>query len=199
MTQWHDIDGDSYGDNSTGLNPDLCPSTNPLFIQEVDLFGCAPNERDTDSDGIVDSLDNCPTEAKGVDGYTDGCPLEKQTDTSSSDQILGLPITWFIAIVVAIVLLLVLIIMRRNRGFDDEDWYDEDDDFEEDYFEEDKLSFLDRNQRQKQPAAPVNRQVSGPISPPPQKWTSRGSTTTHQFDAQWTYESQPTYIRTSEI
>ena len=67
---------------------------------------------------------------------------------------------------VAIVLLLVLIIMRRNRGFDDEDWYDEDDDFEEDYFEEDKLSFLDRNQRQKQPAAPVNRKVSGPISPP---------------------------------
>ena len=168
VTQWHDIDGDGYGDNSTGLNPDLCPTTNPLYRASVDLFGCAPNERDTDSDGIVDSLDNCPTEAKGVDGYTDGCPLEKQTDTSSSNQILGLPITWFIAIVVAIVLLFVLIIMRRNRGFDDEDWYDEDDDFEEDYFEEDKLSFLDRNQRQKQPAAPVNRQVSGPISPPPQ-------------------------------
>ena len=145
VTQWHDIDGDGYGDNSTGLNPDLCPTTNPLYRTSVDLFGCAPNERDTDSDGIVDSLDNCPTEAKGVDGYTDGCPLEKQTDTSSSSQILGLPITWFIAIVVAIVLLLVLIIMRRNREFDDEEWYDEDYD-DEDFFEEDKLSFLDRNQ-----------------------------------------------------
>ena len=52
-----------------------------LFIQEVDTNGCAPYERDTDSDGVVDSLDNCPTQAKGVDGYTDGCPLEKQTDT----------------------------------------------------------------------------------------------------------------------
>ena len=66
----------------------------PLYRTSVDLFGCAPNERDTDSDGIVDSLDNCPTEARGVDGYTDGCPLEKQTDTSSSGQISGLPITW---------------------------------------------------------------------------------------------------------
>ena len=44
--------------------------------------------------------------------------------------------------------------MRRNRVFDDEDWYDEDEDDEDEYFEEDKLSFLDRNQRQKQPTAP---------------------------------------------
>ena len=30
-TQWKDTDGDSYGDNLTGLSPDLCPSTNPLY------------------------------------------------------------------------------------------------------------------------------------------------------------------------
>ena len=42
-----------------------------------------------------------------------------------------------------------------------------DRDDEDEYFEEDKLSFLDRNQRQKQPTAPVRQQISGPSSPPP--------------------------------
>ena len=150
-TQWHDIDGDGYGDNSSGLNPDLCPTTNPLYRISVDFFGCAPNERDTDNDGVVDSLDNCPNEARGVDGYSDGCPLEEKTESSASNEILGLPISWVIGIIAAILLLLILIIRRRNRVFDDEDWYDEDEDDEDEYFEEDKLSFLDRNQRQKQP------------------------------------------------
>ena len=168
-TQWYDIDGDGYGDNSSGLNPDLCPTTNPLYRIYVDLSGCAPNERDTDNDGIVDSLDNCPTEARGIDGYPDGCPLEEQTGSSASNQILGLPITWFIGIVAGILLLLILIIRRMNRVFDDEDWYDEDEDDEDDedeYFEEDKLSFLDRNRSQKQPTAPVRLQITGPSSPP---------------------------------
>ena len=165
-TQWHDIDGDGYGDNSSGLNPDLCPTTNPLYRISVDLFGCAPNERDTDNDGVVDSLDNCPTQAKGINGYSDGCPLEEQTESSASNEILGLPVTWFIGVIAAILLLLILIIRRRNRVFDDEDWFDEDEDNEDDYFEEDKLSFLDRNQRKTQPRAPARQQISGPTSPP---------------------------------
>ena len=167
-SQWRDSDGDSHGDNSSGLSPDLCPSTNPAFLQEVDKNGCAPYERDTDNDGVVDSLDNCPTQEKGIDGYLDGCPLVKQTDSTNSNQILGLPITWFIAIVVGIVLLLVVIIMRRRRGYDDENWYDEDDDDEDD-FEEDRLSFLDRrpNRQQKQPSAPIRKQIQAPVGPPP--------------------------------
>ena len=163
-TQWKDTDGDSYGDNITGLSPDLCPSTNPIFIQEVDINGCAPYERDTDSDGVVDSLDNCPTEAKGIDGYIDGCPLEKQTEASSSAQILGIPITWFIAIVVVIVVLLILLVIRRNRLSDDEDWYD--DDYEDEDYEDDRLSFLDRNQQRNQPTAPIRLQELGPDRPP---------------------------------
>ena len=98
------------------------------------------NERDTDGDGIVDSLDNCPTTAKGADGYSDGCPIEKQDETGQSVEILGLSITWFIGIVVGIVLLFVLIVILRNRELDDEDWYDEDDD-DDDYYEEDRLSY----------------------------------------------------------
>ena len=34
VTQWHDIDGDGYGDNSTGLNPDLCPTTNRYIVPQ---------------------------------------------------------------------------------------------------------------------------------------------------------------------
>ena len=63
-------------------------------------------ERDTDNDGVVDSLDNCPNEARGVDGYSDGCPLE-ETESSASNEILGLPISWVIGIIAAILLLLI--------------------------------------------------------------------------------------------
>ncbi len=83
-----------------------CPNTNPLYRTSVDFSGCAANERDTDGDGVVDSLDNCPTAAKGIDGYSDGCPIEKQDETGQSVEILGLSIIWFIGIVVGIVLLL---------------------------------------------------------------------------------------------
>ena len=168
VTQWRDNDGDGYGDNATGLNPDLCPSTNPLYRTTVDLFGCAANERDSDDDGIVDSLDNCPTEAKGIDGYNDGCPLEKQDKTTETTMILGLSITWFIAVVAGIFVLLVLIIILRNRGLDDEEWFDDDYDGEE--FEEERLSFLDNNrnrQQATQPRASIRLQGPGPSSPPP--------------------------------
>ena len=174
-TQWRDNDGDGYGDNATGLNPDLCPNTNPLYRTSVDLSGCAANERDTDGDGVVDSLDNCPTTAKGVDGYSDGCPIEKQDETGQSVEILGLSIIWFIGIIVGIVLLFVVIVILRNRGLDDEDWYDEDDD-DDDYYEEDRLSFLDiaRNrQTSAQPSAPIRQQISGPTGSP----TPRGGPT----------------------
>ena len=174
-TQWRDNDGDGYGDNATGLNPDLCPNTNPLYRTSVDLSGCAANERDTDGDGVVDSLDNCPTTAKGFDGYSDGCPIEKQDETGQSVEILGLSIIWFIGIIVGIVLLFVVIVILRNRGLDDEDWDDEDDD-DDDYYEEDRLSFLDiaRNrQTSAQPSAPIRQQISGPTGSP----TPRGGPT----------------------
>ena len=169
ITQWRDIDGDGYGDNATGLNPDLCPSTNPLYRTSVDFSGCAANERDTDSDGVVDSLDNCPNEPKGSDGYTDGCPLVNQTDGSGSEMILGVSITTFIAIVAGIVVfLLIVIVILRNRGLDDEDWFDEDDDYDDD-FEEDRLSFLDRERskpRQVQTRAPIRQPSTQRTDPP---------------------------------
>ncbi|MEC7228938.1 MAG: integrin alpha [Candidatus Thermoplasmatota archaeon] len=169
ITQWRDIDGDGYGDNSSGTNPDLCPSTNPLYKTSVDLNGCAANERDTDNDGIVDSLDNCPSEARGIDGYNDGCPLEKQSDSSSSNMILGMSIITFISLVTGIVILLVVIIViLRNRGLYDEDWFEDDDDFDDEY-QEDRLSFLDRERgkRRQQLIQRNNPPRNGPVGAPP--------------------------------
>ena len=142
ITQWRDLDGDGYGDDSSGNNPDLCPTTNSLYKTSVDLQGCASNERDSDDDGLVDSLDNCPDQAKGPDGYADGCPLEKQQSLEESTEIFGLSIVNFVAICVVVVVLFILLIILRRRGID-EDWYEEDDDLEE-FYEEEKLSFLNK-------------------------------------------------------
>ena len=37
-TQWDDIDGDGYGDNPQGYNPDICP--NVIGNSTIDVFGC---------------------------------------------------------------------------------------------------------------------------------------------------------------
>ena len=154
VTQWRDLDGDGYGDNSTGNNPDLCPTTNSQYRNSVDLQGCANNERDSDGDGLVDSLDNCPNEAKGLDGYVDGCPLEKQASSSETTEIFGLSILSFVAICLAVVILFIVLIILRNRDIDEE-WYDEDEDFEDDY-QESNLSFLDKRRGQSTPLSLIH-------------------------------------------
>ncbi|MBT94125.1 MAG: hypothetical protein CMA60_04790, partial [Euryarchaeota archaeon] len=47
-TQWSDADGDGYGDESTGTNPDACPTV--TGTSTLDRFGCP----DSDSDGASD-------------------------------------------------------------------------------------------------------------------------------------------------
>ena len=47
-TQWNDADGDGYGDESTGNNPDACPTV--AGTSTLDRFGCP----DSDSDGASD-------------------------------------------------------------------------------------------------------------------------------------------------
>ncbi|PXY74525.1 MAG: hypothetical protein CXX80_06845 [Methanobacteriota archaeon] len=60
-TQWLDQDGDGYGDNSTGLNADRCPTTNGSSIE--DRKGCP----DSDGDGWSD-----PDIAVGTWGVSSG-------------------------------------------------------------------------------------------------------------------------------
>ena len=125
-TQWEDYDLDGYGDNASGINPDLCPETHINFKKEVNEYGCDSQNWDSDNDGVVDFYDICIDEPKGVDGYSDGCPKIKTTDTESS-TILGVSKMTLIAIIGGTITLLVVIaiVLRLVRG-DDE--YDDDDD-----------------------------------------------------------------------
>ncbi len=70
-SQWFDTDADGYGDNSTGLNPDACPS---IFgnSTEAGRLGCT----DSDGDGYADVDDLFPTEKSqwndsDADGFGD--------------------------------------------------------------------------------------------------------------------------------
>ncbi|MGB1462205.1 MAG: hypothetical protein ACPG8Q_01600, partial [Candidatus Poseidoniaceae archaeon] len=73
-SQWADQDGDGYGDNATGPQPDACPGESGTST--VDRFGCP----DADSDGVSDLGDafpNDPTrtadsDGDGIDDPSDG-------------------------------------------------------------------------------------------------------------------------------
>ena len=56
-SQWADSDGDGYGDESTGVNADDCPTESGTSDQES-VLGCP----DTDGDGWADSIDDLPEE-----------------------------------------------------------------------------------------------------------------------------------------
>lgn len=47
-TQWNDTDGDGFGDNNAGVNPDMCPTV--AGDSWLDRFGCP----DSDGDGASD-------------------------------------------------------------------------------------------------------------------------------------------------
>ena len=80
-TQWADQDGDGYGDNPNGTQPDACPAV--VGTSSIDRFGCP----DDDSDGVSDQSDLWLGDATqwydtDEDGYGDnpngtdgdGCP-----------------------------------------------------------------------------------------------------------------------------
>ena len=67
-TQWADSDGDGYGDNSAGVNPDHCPSA-PGTSTEMGHLGCP----DSDGDGYWDSDDEFVSDGtQWVDADDDG-------------------------------------------------------------------------------------------------------------------------------
>ena len=68
-----DDDNDSVNDvNATGATLDLCPTT-PLGALDVDEFGCAAIERDTDGDSINDLIDECEGTPSGLQVNAVGC------------------------------------------------------------------------------------------------------------------------------
>ncbi|MEC7272167.1 MAG: S8 family serine peptidase [Candidatus Thermoplasmatota archaeon] len=105
-TQWSDADGDGYGDESTGNNPDACPTV--AGTSTLDRFGCPDSDSDGASDEdlsgtsgpvwtIADGADILPNDAsqwKDTDGdgfgdnpsgtNGDACPT--QSGTSNVDR-----------------------------------------------------------------------------------------------------------------
>ena len=75
ITQWLDTDGDGYGDNAEGTNPDSCVGT--IGTSFTDRFGCPDN----DGDGVSNAIDDCQNSLSS-DGFVDeiGC-TSKQKDS----------------------------------------------------------------------------------------------------------------------
>jgi hypothetical protein len=73
-TQWSDRDGDTWGDNPSGNRPDQCPDTPTQWVLLArDRFGCAWEEEDADSDGVMNGYDDCPDTESGRTVDADGC------------------------------------------------------------------------------------------------------------------------------
>ena len=173
-TQWRDVDGDGYGDNQSGNNPDLCPNTKSVYRNFVDSNGCADNEKDTDEDGIVDSLDNCPTEARGPDGYIDGCPLETSDSADESVTIFGMNILLFILVCVSSLVGLIIIISLLRGREDDEDWYEDEDWYDDEEYQNEPLSFLSNLRSSRSNLATSERGPTGSPRNMPQRGPPKG-------------------------
>ena len=86
-TQWLDQDGDGYGDNASGLQPDACPGE--AGTSTVDRYGCV----DDDGDGYSNATDAFPgdptrwidSDNDGYDDAEDVCPFV--TGNSTVDRI----------------------------------------------------------------------------------------------------------------
>lgn len=106
-----DDDNDGVNDfNSTGYTLDQCPQT-PLESFDVDQYGCAAFERDSDIDGVNDLLDQCEGTPSGLvvneigcadlddDGIfanVDQCPStpERWTVDNNGCTVIQLPVPW---------------------------------------------------------------------------------------------------------
>lgn len=82
-TEFIDRDDDGLGDNA-----DQCDDTPAAEIADIDMSGCGASERDTDGDGVNDSLDafpNNPGEALDTDGDGYGDNEEHEAGTDPAD------------------------------------------------------------------------------------------------------------------
>ena len=64
-TQWSDGDGDGYGENPLGINPDACPHT--WGTSTIDRYGCQDLDGDGSSD-LNDAFFNKPSQWNDSDG-----------------------------------------------------------------------------------------------------------------------------------
>ena len=82
-TQWENMDGDDYGDNPLGENPDSCPTT--FGTSSEILLGCLDSDGDGYPDGPNDLLPDDPTQ--WIDADRDG--FGDNPNGNNPDQCLG--------------------------------------------------------------------------------------------------------------
>ena len=143
-TQWLDSDNDGYGDNPNGVDGDRCLGTSSSERRYVDENGCGASQRDTDNDGVVDSLDACEDSTdistanlEGCDAYqrdfdgdglvdaTDPCPdsvenlcLEATIGAGDKESSTEARLLWAsLGLLILIAILLIIMLFRRgNKG-----------------------------------------------------------------------------------
>ena len=94
-TQWLDSDEDGFGDNTSGNDPDNCPSVSNPDQTDFDEDGMGDAcDDDDDEDGVYDVADNCPTGEKYwtsselFDYDLDGCKDATEDDDDDGDGVL---------------------------------------------------------------------------------------------------------------
>ena len=81
-TQWYDTDGDGFGDNTSGINGDVCPEEYGPIDGDGGQ-GCPIS--DFDNDGVLNENDACNDTISGVIVGPDGCPLTDNTTDNTID------------------------------------------------------------------------------------------------------------------
>ena len=142
-TQWRDSDDDGYGDNPNGVDGDMCLGTSSEERRYVDENGCGESQRDTDNDGVNDSLDICDntqdistTNLEGCSVYQrdfdgdglvdalDPCPdsvenlcLEAAVGIGEKDSSTEAGLLWgSFGLLVFIAILLLIMMFRKGKG-----------------------------------------------------------------------------------
>ena len=79
-TQWADQDGDGWGDNPSGNDPDACP-TQAGIANGTGGDGCPiVVAEDEDGDGVIDDFDNCSSTPQGEEVDSEGCSESQKDD-----------------------------------------------------------------------------------------------------------------------
>lgn len=109
-TQWKDSDGDGYGDNASGNDPDVFPND--------------PNEwKDTDGDEVGDNADEFPNDPDEWED-SDGDGIGDNSDFLPS---LHNTIFFLIIAIIIIVIIIILVLMLKKRGKKPAKWGEEKD------------------------------------------------------------------------
>lgn len=85
-SQWVDSDGDGYGDNPDGTDGDQCPDDAGVYNGEGGQGCPLAVPLDSDEDGVIDELDQCPDTPIGDFVDADGCTVVDDTSNQTDNN-----------------------------------------------------------------------------------------------------------------